>query len=264
MRTLAVLMLVMLVMFGYGTAAGQDSDLLAKAKQEAGHLALIQKNWGQKMGSVGATMTLKEVSRESVNGATGIKYHIFVTGMPKDKLYSLVAVSFDLRPVTYLQGITLDDSGMAICAGRPETCGDSSKPNDPVEPILLAAKGEPKRFGLISSDGQNKAFVSVTPFPIEGKDRGCSVDVTLLLAHGEAVLIHGAGFQSNATVNVVTQSENEKASGDLKSDSNGEVYYIELPYVKGKTDGQAQVTLTSQACAPSVSYKWGKNTYRMQ
>ncbi|HET6200192.1 MAG: hypothetical protein ACHQJX_12235 [Candidatus Acidiferrales bacterium] len=261
MRTLAVLTLVMIVS---GAAAGQDSDLLAKAKQEAGHLASIQTNWGQKMSSPGATMTLKEVSRESVNGATGIEYHIFATGMPKDKLYSLVAVSFDLRPVTYLQGITLDDSGMAICVGRPETCGDSSKPNDPVEPILLAAKGEPKRFGLISSDGQNKAFVSVTPFPIEGKDRGCSVDVTLLLAHGEAVLIHGADFQSNVPVNVATLSENEKAGGDLTTDSNGELYYIELPYVKGKTDGKTRVTLTSKACAPSVSYQWGKDTYRMQ
>ena len=256
---------VVLVIFASGPAFGQDSDLLAKAKQEASHLASIQKNWGPTMNSPGAAITLKEMSRQNMNGPTGITYRLFATGMPKDKLYSLVTVSFDLRPVTNLQGITLDDLGVAICAGsRPDTCGDAAKPNDPIDLIILAAKGESKRFGLISSDGQNKAFVSVTPFPIEGKDRGCSVDVTLLLAHGEAVLIHGADFQPNVSVNVATQSENEKAGGDLTADSNGELYYIELPYVKGKTDGKTRVTLTSKTCAPSVSYQWGKDTYRMQ
>lgn len=259
------LVVVVLIAIGCGSVAAQDSDLLVKAKQEASRLASIQINWGQKMDSPDAGMTLKEISRQNANGTMGVKYRIFTTGMPKDKLYSIISVSFDLLPVTNLQGVTLDDSGMAICAGSSDyTCGNASKPNDPIDLIVLAAKGEPKRFGLVSSDGQIKAFASVTPFPIEAKDGGCSADVTLLLAHGEAVLIHGAGFQPNANVHVSTESENEKAASDMAADPKGEVHYIQLPFVKGKTDGKARVTLESKTCSPTVSYKWGKDTYRMQ
>jgi hypothetical protein len=77
-------------------------------------------------------------------------------------------------------------------------------------------------------------------------------------------LIHGSSFEPDSVIHSVAISEDEKQEGDLKSDTNGEVYEIQLPYVKGHVRGTSKVTLTSKTCGPSLSYEWGKDVYQMQ
>lgn len=250
--------------FAQGSPEQNSPEAVARAQQGASRLANIQRNWGPKMNSPGASITLKETSRKSTGKQTVVFYRIIASGMPKDKLYTLVLTSFDLQPKPIMEGITLDESGQAVCSGQPGGCAGSGEENDPVDLGLVAAKGEPKRFTLVSEDGQVKAFTYVTPFPVTGVDRGCSIEAILLLQHAEAVLIRGSGFAANSAVHMKAMSETEQQESDLKADSSGDVFTVLLPYVKGKTDGTGKVTFASQTCSPSLIYEWGLHSFKEQ
>jgi hypothetical protein len=242
---------------------GKDPREEAGAEQVVENLAKVQKGWGPKMNSPGVAISLKEISRRKVGDHRAVIYRLVGSGFSKEKSYSITTTPLDLQPTTILEGVTLDGLGQAVCAGRPGTCrGDS--PNDPVDLTLFAAKGEPKRFALISGDGQSKAFAYVIPFPILGVDRGCSVEVILLTQGAEAVLIHGSGFDPNSDVGMVATSEGETRQRDLKVGDDGDFWEVGLAYVKGKSKGTARVTLKSKTCGPSVSYDWGKDSYQIQ
>ena len=242
----------------------QSADTNTQISDSVQRVVNIQRNWGEKMNSPGASVNLKETSREKLNGQTAVVYRILTSGLSKTATYNIAQLPIDYRANILLEGVTLDESGQAICAGRPDTCGSADKPNDPIDLKFIAAKGEPKRLSLISSDGQAKAFVSVVPFPIVGSDRGCSVEAILLFRNAEAVLLHGYGFEPNSTVHHKTISEGEMHEGDEKVDENGVFYTAELPYVQGKVNGTAKVTMQSKKCNPSVSYDWGKDSYQLQ
>jgi len=262
--------LVLLAIVAGGNAFAQDSpeqnspEAMARAQQGASRLANIQRNWGPKMNTPGASITLKETSRRSTGKQTVVFYRIIASGMPKDKLYSLVLTSFDLQPKPIMEGITLDGSGQAVCSGHLGGCAEPGEENDPVDLGLVAARAEPKRFTLVSEDGQVKAFTYVIPFPVTGVDRGCSIEAILLLQHAEAVLIQGSGFAANAAVRMKAMSETEQQENDLKADSSGGIFTVLLPYVKGKTDGKGKVTFASQTCSPSLTYQWGLHSYKEQ
>lgn len=243
--------------------AQKSTDPLARAKEEATRLGNIQRNWGPKINSPGVGISLKETGRQETNGHTAVIYRIFATGFPQDGIYSLTTVDLNLNVSTAMEGITLDKSGQAICAGRPGTCSGNG-PNDPIDLTIFAARGEPKRFGFVSPDGRRKAFISIVPFPIIGLDHGCSVEAVLLTPNAEAMLIHGSGFEPDSAIHSIATSGNEKQEGDLKSDATGDVYEIQLPYIKGEAKGSSKVTLRSKTCNPSLTYEWGRDTYRMQ
>ncbi|HEV2490144.1 MAG TPA: hypothetical protein VGT03_10075 [Candidatus Acidoferrales bacterium] len=216
------------------------------------------------MNSPGASISLKETSRKSTGRQTVVFYRIMTSGMPKDGLYQLVLTSFDLQPKPIQWGISLDESGQAVCSGQAGGCGQAGEGNDPIDLGLVAAKGEPKRFTLVSQDGKVKAFAYVVPFPIKASDGACSIEAILLLQHAEAVLIQGAGFAANSTVHMKSSSESEVIEGELKADVSGNVFTVLLPYVKGKTDGTGKVSFTSPACSPSLTYQWGLHSFQEQ
>lgn len=225
----------------------------ARAQQGALRLAQIQWRWGPRMNGPGVSVTLKETSRKSAGKETVVFYRIMTSGLPKDKIYELLLTSFDLQPKPITQGLILDESGQVL-----------DGPNDPLDLGLIAGKGEPKRFSLVSEDGQAKAFFYVTPFPVRGADQGCSIEELLLTQNAEAVLIEGSGFTPGSAVHMKAFSETELHEADLKADTSGDVSTVLLPFVKGKTDGTGKVTFATPACSPSVTYQWGLHSFQNQ
>ena len=264
LRQIRLLLYVVVGLASLPALFAQTSEEEVRARDTASRLANLQMKWGPSMNSQGVEIRFKQVSERTEEGHRAILYRLFGAGFPKNTKFEVEETSLDLQVTPVLDGVTLDDSGQAICLGTPDTCGDATKPNNPINFVVVAGKGEPKRFSFISEDGAIKAFAYVIPFPITGKDASCTVEVILLSENADAVLIHGTGFGPSTMVHRVASSESEKQEANIQPDENGEFYDVEFPSVKGKTEGTATTVFHSNECSPSVSYSWGEGSYQLQ
>jgi hypothetical protein len=188
-----------------------------------------------------------------------MKLRLIADGVPKDAVYSLVMWPVTQKgPSEVLKGVTLDSSGLAVCAGKPGTCGMSDKPNDPIDLTVQPVPGEPVRLGLVSADGATKVFAKVVPNPLHGEDRGCGIDAILLTPGAELVLIAGSGFPGGADVTMDSASEGEHRGGKGKADAEGRYVSAIMPYVQGIAAGVTTVKLEAGKCRPSVQVPWGR------
>jgi len=187
----------------------QEHSTRATVPDAAANLVKAHNNWGPKASTPGTSAVLKESGRSG----TIIRFRLYVEGAPKDTIYSLVAWPVTQKsPSKSMEGVTLDASGLAICAGTPGTCG-GDKPNDPIDLIFQPVPGEPVRVGLISTDGAIKVLVKTVPIPLRGEDRGCAVDAVLLTPGSELVLIEGSGFPAGPRS---PWTPNQKGSATVK------------------------------------------------
>jgi hypothetical protein len=240
-----------LALLGAQSVCGQAN---ANAQEAATNLVKMHNAWGPSASSPNASLTIQESSR---SGRT-IKFRLSAEGVAKDAIYSIVAWPVTQKqPVEVQQGVTLDASGLAICAGTPTTCrGD--KPNDPIDLVFQPAPGEPLRLGLVSAGGAIKVFAKIVPVPLRGEDRGCTVEGALLTPGSELVLIEGSGFPPNSVLTMDSDSEGERHSQKSKADAGGRYASAMLPYKQGVAGGTLKVDLKSAECSPSVRIPWGR------
>jgi hypothetical protein len=256
LRALFILLTVLLL----HPAQPQDANPDARALAE--NLAKAHKVWTTALNSPGASLRLQEVERGHEHNSTTITYYLFAEGFPQDKLYSIVSLELnEATPEEYLTGVALNKKGMAICPGKPGTCKNPDWPRDEITIAVSAAKGEAKRYSMVANDGQTKAFIAIMPFPIRGKDHGCSLEIVRLMRDAEAILVRGSGFPPNAQIAAESDSEGEKLSATGQADAQGGYDQVLLPYAKGKKSGKMRVTFRASSCSPSASIPWGKNTY---
>jgi hypothetical protein len=255
--------LVLVLLWTSACGAAQDLDASTRDKAEGMTKALI--NWGPKMNTPGVNVWLDETGHGRVEGHSFVKYEIYASGLINGHVYTLL--SWDIgepQPKAVLEGVTLDNTGRAICAGRRDTCGSADKPNDPVELILVGAEGEPKRLALISQDGKEKGFTSIVPFPIAVSDHACSLSAILGLRDAELVLLRGTGFTPNVQVEIDYSSSGEHKTLIAKTTGEGSYDQVVLPFVKGTSVGTASVRFITATCSPSLTFQWGKGTYHTQ
>ncbi len=215
--------------------------------------------WGDGISSPGATIVLKEIGRSS----STVRYRLQAKGLPFDKTYSILSypVTVDAPQVT-MSDIIIDHQGFALCRGTP---GQTTEPgqDDYVDLVVIPAKGEPYRFGLVSSDGLH-AFQKVVPIPNQSSDKSCGMQSVLLFANSELVFIEGTGFKPHSEVEMMASSEGESHNNKLMADGDGLVRASLLPYVKGHDKGMMTVVLKSPECSPQVSFPWGKGVNKPQ
>jgi hypothetical protein len=224
----------------------------------------MHRAWGPKTSSPGTTLMLQESSRGHAGDHTVVKYRVVTSGLPSEKIYSLVAWPLDGQPRQVLTGIMLNENGIAVCPGRPGTCGDASHPDDPIDLAVSAGLAEPKRFGLISADQMNKVFVSYIPFPNRSVDSDCVLEETLLASNAEAVIVRGSGFQAGAKLDIQALGNGERLAQSAKANESGVYEMVLLPFKRGSTKGQTSVVFRTDSCAPSLSFDWGTDSYRLQ
>lgn len=186
---LALLFALLSVQLAYGQSVSPQSN--ANMQEAVSKLVNMHTAWGPKASTPNTSLTIKESERSG----PVIKFRLYAAGVPKDGIYAIVAwPATQQGPSEVLTGVTLDASGLAICAGTPGTCGSGNKPNDPIDLALQPAPGEPVRLGLVSAGGATKVYARLVPVPLRGEDRGCSVEGVWLTPGAELVLIEASGF----------------------------------------------------------------------
>jgi hypothetical protein len=241
---------------------GASQDLTPEQKAKVEQLGRIQKNFGKKMNSPGVELSLKETTRSHASDRTLVRYSLYGTGLPSKTTFGLMQVQMDGSVTQVMDGVTLDASGLAICAGREGTC-QGNGPNDPIDLVVYAGKGEPKRFGLVSDDqARVKGFVDVVPFPNATTDKGCRLESIIGTPNGELTFIQGDGFEPNAELTIDSQSYDENHHDTAQAEADGSYFAVILPYVSGKKSGKSVWEVKSKSCDPKLTFSWG--TYHLE
>ena len=247
------------IVFGAAPSAAQVVDTAQSVQQ----LIAMQRAWGRKTSSAGATLTLTEGPRSTANEHAVIRYRVNTSGLPKDKIYSLVMWQLGGQPRVVMNGVTIDETGTAVCAGAADKCrGD--KPDDPIDLAMQAGLGETKRVGLIAADKSAQVFTSVVPFPNRAADGACALEASLVTPNAEAVMLSARGFKPGVDLDIEMNFEGEKQHPVAKTDGDGAYEWVVLPFKKGLTKGRAQVTVRADGCSPTLSFAWGAGSYALQ
>ena len=196
----------------------------------------------------GMRLTYEEKSRGMEQGLDMVHYALKTDGLPKDQRYALYGRWMDGRSTEVTRGIRIDESGYV---------------RDPKgEEFTLSLgrmfPGEFATIALVSKDGTAKAFVEITPFPIQAEGKGgCRLAVRPMDPSGQAFVITGSGFEPNKKLKIVSTSVNEVAYGTSSGRSDGTLKQVIFPAVVGRTGGDASFEASGSDCSVKVRYKWG-------
>ena len=244
-------------------SAPADQDLTSQQKDTVVQLSNFQKNFGKReFNSPGVELTLKEINRTRATDRTLVKYELYATGFPKDLTFTIFEVKISGQFNKFLNGVTLDSNGRAICAGRKGTCSGSG-PNSPIDLAFFAGKAEPKRLALVSDDDTHlKGFLAVIPFPNSTTDKACRLESVIGTPKGELTYLQGSGFEPNEKLVADGESYGEKNHGVAKAEADGSYFAAIMPGIIGKTSGNTTYKVKGKNCSPELTFSWG--TYQLE
>ena len=225
-------------------------------------LAKQNQSWSAKSNSPGVAIKLSEVRRTAPHL---IFYELSATGFPAGLKYTIVTWAANrLKPEAGLTGVTLSNTGLAICAGTADTCKGGTT-NNPIQLRFSPVRSEPIRISLVSKDEKHiRAFFSLVPIPNRATDKNCSLEEVMLSPLSALVALQGSGFEPNADIQMLSESEGEHHDGQLKSDADGNFYFAMATGVQGKDKGLTKVSVISRGCALSLSFPWGNDSYQYE
>jgi len=272
------------------TAEEAAQEELARQRAQVMRLASTQANWGPKASSPGISLTMNEIARVKGAASTLITYRLTATGFAPGARLTLLRWPLNQGVVAVMKGIVIDASGTAVCgtpapavsapsSGGTKTaadaqaqsatstvapCTETMPVNAPVEITTSAAKGEAIRVALVAEDRKGGAAASAVPFPLAGENRGCKLQILLGAKDGELVLIEGEGFKSDASFTLGAETYGQKTTLGAKPDAQGRFVAAMTPFVQGHDSGDTVVYYQSDSCTPTVSFHWGKGSYKAE
>ncbi|MFT4114652.1 hypothetical protein [Silvibacterium sp.] len=243
-----------------------------KAQQEAEmqrvriqQVAMAMNKWGPEDSTPGNVLTLKEIGRTKAGDATQITYQLQATGFTPDTKLSLLRWPLNSGIVPVMDGVVIQASGVATCdQAVTSSCTKLVKPGAPVEITVSVAKGEAVRLALSTLDKKRIAAAAVVPFPLRAEDHGCSLEVIRGAKDDELVLIKGEGFKNATDFNAGSESFGEKHAFDGKPTPDGHIAVAITPWVHGHDAGDTVIYAQTPTCSPTLSFHWGKDTYKVE
>lgn len=252
----------------------------AQLRMQLVNVARAQASWGPADSAKGMSLALKETGRRKTAAGTEITYQITGTGFTPDMQLTLIRWPLNQAIQKIMSGIVVNANGTAVCgiaapgpaaptdstaakSGPPApSCTKTMKPGTPITITTTAASGEAIRVALVATDRKHGAAVSYVPFPLEGADRGCKLQVIRGSKDEELVLVEGEGFPHDATYTLGTESFGQKRPLQATINAQGRFIAALTPWAPNHTEGDTVVYYQSSSCSPTVDIHWGKDTYK--
>lgn len=194
------------------------------------------------------------------------RFRLFAYGVPEGKQYA-VAIWKIGTPLQSLQAMSspafVNHRGLLLTR-KPSADQEDlqlAEQNIEFDVGVQAANGEPIRFALLSKDSKLIASGTLVPYPLESSDKGCRLSALLSAPEANVVLVTAGGFASNTDLIVKGDSAGELKQSRHKTDANGRVEFVELPYVVGKEAGVLRDIIETPDCTVSLQVPWGKGSY---
>jgi hypothetical protein len=143
----------------------------------------------------------------------------------------------------------------------PEQENSDFAGDDEFHLAMQAARAEPVRYALASSNKEFLVYGTVVPFPLTDTDRGCQLEVRLALSDATAVLIYADGLPANKEIPFQMLSADQPETGKFSVNAQGHAVTPAFPSFRRKESGLLQVNLTTTGCSVAVKLPWGKGSY---
>ncbi len=216
--------------------------------------------WGEKFNSPGSALVVKETGRTRANGQTVITYNLFASGLPKDAEYSLWVRPAGGNPQAAADAfINKDGLVVSVLADAAHNVAE-----DPINLKVVAGRGEPKQFAIISNDSRYRVFGAVVPFPIETTSGPCRISVTMMGPNYSAVSIVVTGLRPKEQIQIHQQSGSESGDSKERAAADGSYRATVFPFVKGQSSGKLAFAVTSGTCGVGIGIPWGQGSYAIQ
>ncbi|MEK7475974.1 MAG: hypothetical protein AAB152_10135 [Candidatus Coatesbacteria bacterium] len=212
--------------------------------------------WGSAWETHDVQLNLEELRREKVEGKVDVVFRLRATGVPKGRLLLLWHKSRGGRPVR-VPGVYLADDGRLVSV------------KDRQEAELHAwglARGEAYDLGAASEDGTVRAFIKVTPFPLEAKGPGgIRVWAELASARGDAWIVNGEGFRMAEEINTVMTSGEEAHLDVVMASPTGTFSRVLFPAAWfHEAGGMAAWKATAKSGSVELTLGWGDKALRAE
>jgi hypothetical protein len=217
-------------------------------------------DWGEKFNSTAATLVLMEIERARLNGQTVVTYHAYASGLPKDVDYTLWLRLVGGEPQSIADAFINQDGLIVNVLADPA----HHVAEDPIDLKVVAGRGEPKRIGVISNDGQYRVFAEVVPFPIENVVGVCKISATMMAPNYFGVQVAVTGLQPKEALQIVEQSGSEQSETKATAEFDGSYRAYVLPFAKGQTSGKLRFKVASKSCVIGIEAPWGQGSYVIQ
>jgi hypothetical protein len=220
----------------------------------------------------GVEIELREASREKHGKVTYVYYNLSAKGLTPGQKLSLYQWVWTLSDGLLSQaGFQVDADGKVLCSKPPggEVSGEEAKRwcRGTLEETKLVAvgfqRGQLFRLGLISSDGQQKAFTESIPFPIESEDGGCRLSAERWSENADSWVIKGVGFKPGDSIHCTLKGRGNSMEGDAKLTEKGRLVLMVRPPKSGTLSGTATVEVEASGCAPVLRFKWGASAIEL-
>ncbi len=220
-----------------------------------------EKMWGKN--SPGVELATHESPREHNASGTVLLYNLLGKGFPLNKTYDLWFWIAGKEPQKAIAGVSFDKRGVLVCTGKPGACAGQGA-DDPINIKSTAVLGEPKRFGVVSTDGMVAGFAEAVPFPIEASDKNCKVSVVRQSPLAEVVAVRASGFTPYEMLTVKTNSNPNDATHSPTASPDGTWQAMMGTKIPGQSSGVATIQVSGHGCSVSVSFPWGEGSAQQQ
>ncbi|MGA3046283.1 MAG: hypothetical protein ABSD67_06645 [Terracidiphilus sp.] len=212
----------------------------------------------------GLRIQFQKISEVQEKDGHLVRYRLLVPGAPEKQVYGLevwrIGTELQLTPqpvYTNAKGLLMWHEPTPHDEDR-----DSLSAKEEIEVDLKAARGEPIRYMLASTDG--KIFIpgTIVPYPAESKNGNCKLEARLGFPEGEGMLVYVDGLASGAAVPLQTVSGSVTHAPPVIADAHGHAEAIISPAVQGTNAGVVKISVTTRACSMSLELPWGDGSYR--
>ena len=201
----------------------------------------------------GLYFQFSEIDETTSSGKRVAHYRAYVIGAPENKKYTLTVWKIGSVPHILSNNVYVNAKGLLMTrkpSPEQENCdflGDNEFHLD-----VQAAQAEPVRYAFTSSDKELLVYGTLVPFPLEGNDRGCRLEVRLAVPDGGAVLIYADGLPANTVVPFQLLSNGKQETENFTVNAQGHAVTNGIPSTEGQKQGSLRATLTTPECSVAI------------
>lgn len=203
-----------------------------------------------------------KIDETTHDGKHELRYRAYVLGAPTNKKYALGVWKIGSELHMLHGDVYVNNKGLLMTQKpRPEEEDADFLGDDELDLTMEAARGEPVRFALVSSD--KKLFIpgTVVPYPVEDAGNGCQLEVRLAMPDAKAVLVYADGLPPNTEVPFQTLSAGQPGTGVFNVDAQGNAVTPYASQDDSGAEGPLKLTLSAKQCSASVEIVWGEGSY---